>query len=191
MTNKYTNPNRILTYNESKMYTNKEYNIIKKQAKLERDKILQQYRLNEDEYPTIKIIEHIINNHEYQDLSPLKKEIMLSNIILPDDTKIINILTENGFTIEHIKIIIKFRGILKNLLLNKSNLSKELLEEIKIYKNVVSKLIEIFYINFHINNSTIILNRLSELLVTKPHLLDSLPKSSPISLSKIPSTITT
>jgi len=184
MTNKYTNPNRILTYNESKMYTNKEYNIIKKQAKLERDKILQQYRLNEDEYPTIKIIEHIINNHEYQDLSPLKKEIMLSNIILPDDTKIINILTENGFTIEHIKIIIKFRGILKNLLLNKSNLSKELLEEIKIYKNVVSKLIEIFYINFHINNSTIILNRLSELLVTKPHLLDSLPKSKAKRLTK-------
>ena len=66
---------------------------------------------------------------------------MLANAILPDDHKVIDTLTEKGFTLEHIRTIMKFRGILKNILLNKSIIQGDLKEKIEIYKKVTGILI--------------------------------------------------
>lgn len=46
------------------------------------------------------------------------------------------------------------------------------LKQIAIYKRVMDKLIDVFYKNFNFKDSTIILNRITELLVTSPNLFD-------------------
>lgn len=184
MIDNYLEPTRIISYNEGRILTKKEYTLLKRKAKIEREKIINNHKLNEDSPTTKKIIEYIINNTEYKDISPIKKEIILANAVLPDDIKIIEILTVNGFTLEHIKTIIRFRGILKNLVLTQSKLTEELKEQINIYKKVITKLIEVFSINFYTNNSTIILNRLCELLITNPQLFESMSKSKSRKLLK-------
>ena len=179
-----TDPHMIISYNEGKMITNKEYNILKRLAKNERDRILNDYELVEDSHLTQKVIEHIIRNTAYEDMSLSKREAMLANALLPDDIQIIDILTKEGFTIDHIKTIIRFRDILKNLLIHKQESTNELKEQIKIYKAVVDRLIDIFNTNFYTADSTIILNRLCELLVTKPHMFSELTIMKLKSLNK-------
>ena len=171
----YQNPERILSYNEALIITKKEYEILKNIAKKEKKRIEKEICMGEDNSSiNMLIIERQINMHNYDDLSPLKKEVMLSNALLPDDTKVIDTLTENGFTIEHIKTIIKFRGILKNQAMYKTAIEEDLKENINTYKKVVSILLNAFREKFNINNSTIILNRICELLVTKPELFETL-----------------
>ena len=169
-----TNPYKIVSYNEGKMFTDKEYNILKNIAKNEKDRIKNDYGLVEDSQLTQRIVEYVIISTKYDDLSLLKKEILLANALLPDDIKIIDLLSKEGFTIEHIKTIIRFRDILKNLLIHKKELTNELKEQLKIYKAVVDKIIDVFNTNFYTNNSTIILNKLCELLVTKPHMFNEM-----------------
>ena len=174
MIDNYLEPERIISYNEGRIITKKEYEILKKRAKKEKERIENEVCLGEyGSYINQKIIEHNIIKTEYSDLSIIQKEVMLSNAILPDDTKIIDVLTQNGFTIEHIKTIIHFRGILKNLVMYKSNITNELKEQINTYKKVVTILINIFKENFQTNNSTIILNRICQLLVTSPELFET------------------
>ena len=170
----YQNPERILSYIEALIITKKENEILKNIAKKEKKRIEQEICMSEDPETNMLIIEKQINMRNYDDLSPLKKEVMLANALLPDDTKVIDTLTENGFTIEHIKTIIKFRGILKNQAMYKTAIEKDLKENINIYKKVVSILLNTFKEKFNINNSTIILNRICELLVTKPELFETL-----------------
>lgn len=181
---KKTNPNRIISYNEAKMFTNKEYNLLKQQASNERKRIKKSYNLIEESNISQKIIEYIIKNSHYPELSILKKEILLANTLLPDDIKIVDILTKEGFTIEHIKTIIRFRDILKNLIIHKQQLNKELKEQLEIYKPITNKLIDIFNTNFYINDSTIILNKLCELIANKPQLFDEITKSNQKTLKK-------
>ena len=181
---KKTNPNRIISYNEAKMFTNKEYNLLKQQASNERKRIKKSYNLIEESNISQKIIEYIIKSSHIPELSILKKEILLANTLLPDDIKIVDILTKEGFTIEHIKTIIRFRDILKNLIIHKQQLNKELKEQLEIYKPITNKLIDIFNTNFYINDSTIILNKLSELIANKPQLFDEITKSNQKTLKK-------
>lgn len=51
-------------------------------------------------------------------------------------------------------------------------INKKLKEQIAIYKRVMDKLIDVFYKNFNFKDSTIILKRITELLVTSPNLFD-------------------
>ena len=179
-----TNPYIVVSYNEGKMFTDKEYNILKSIARNERERIKSDYEMFEDSQLTQKVIEYIIRNTKYDDLSLLKKEIVLANALLPDDIMIIDLLSKEGFTIEHIKTIIRFRDLLKNLLINKKELTNELREQLKIYKPVVDKVIDIFNTNFYTNNSTVILNKLCELLVTKPHMFNEMTISKAKTLNK-------
>ena len=172
----------IISYNEAKEIFEKEYNELKILGQIERENIEKEYTklikecnlTNEfNDYITKRLIGIRYDTSKYSDLTSIKKEIIIANAILPDDISIINLLHDNGFTIEHLKVIIRFRSILKNKITCKTkNIDKYLAEQIKIYKTVVSKLIEIFETNFKINDSTIILNRITELLVTSPNLFD-------------------
>ena len=171
----YQNPERILSYTEALIITKKEYQILKNIAKQEKKRVELEICMGEKEsLMNNLIIENNIKMSNYNDLSPLKKEVMLANAILPDDHKLIDILTENGFTLEHVKSIIKFRGILKNILINDSIIQDDLKENIEIYKRVTGILIKAFKEELNVNNSTIILNRICELLVTSPELFETL-----------------
>lgn len=174
MIDNYINPERILTYYEALTISKKEYIFLKQLAQIERENIQKENnnKLNNKEI-AIKLMALRFNTPIYPNLSSLKKEIILANAILPDDYKIINTLNEYGFNIYHLKTIIRFRGIIKNLIINNSLLTKELKENIKIYKRVTTKLIDIFNKEFNCNNSTIILNRISEILITYPDLLET------------------
>ena len=59
----------------------------------------------------------------------------------------------------------------------KTSIKEDLKEELKIYKKVVSILLNVFKEKFNINNSTVILNRICELLVTNPELFNTLEKT--------------
>ena len=171
----YQNPERILSYTEALIITKKEYQILKSLAKYEKKRIELEICMSEKEsLMNNLIIENNIKMSSYDDLSPLKKEVMLANAILPDDHKVIDTLTEKGFTLEHIKTIMKFRGILKNILLNESIIQDDLKVNIEIYKRVTSILIKAFKEKLNVNNSSIILNRICELLVTNPELFETL-----------------
>ena len=174
----FQKPEKILSYSEALIITKKEYEILKNIAKKEKKRIENEKCMGEkDSKINMLIIENNISMRNYDDLSLLKKEIMLANAILPDDVKVIDTLTENGFTLEHIKSIIKFRGILKNQLIYKNGISEDLKENINIYKNVVTILLNAFKEKFNVSNSTIILNRICELLVTSPELFETLNNS--------------
>lgn len=171
----YQKPERILSYQEALIITKKEYQILKNIAKKERKRIELEICMAEKDSAINKlIIESNINMRNYDDLSPLKKEVMLANAILPEDDKVIDTLTEYGFTLEHIKTIIKFRGILKNQVMSKTVIEDDLKESIKIYKKVVTILMNAFREKFNVNNSMVVLNRICELLVTSPELFDTL-----------------
>lgn len=170
----YTNPERILSYNEAKKITQKEYSLLKQPLK----------EIKPENYPELdyhyyrdKAIESRKKELIYSDQTGLKKEVLIANTILPDDIKIIDKLTANGFTYEHLYAIIRFRSILKNILMNNTKITNDLKEHIRIYKNVTTKLIKVFEQNFFFNDSTIILNRICEMLITCPHLFESINKN--------------
>ena len=171
----YQKPEKVLSYTEALVITKKEYEILKNIAKKEKKRIENEKCMGEkDSEINMLIIENNITMRNYDNLSPLKKEIMLANAILPEDSKVIDTLTENGFTLEHIKSIIKFRGILKNQLVYKNGIPEDLKESIEIYKKVVTILLNTFKEKFNVNNSTIILNRICELLVTSEEIFENL-----------------
>lgn len=173
MIDDYFKPEKILSYVEARTIGTREYTMLKQIGQIERDYVLKKYLLPKEPELSIKsIVESRLNDPKYDNLSNLKKEVVLANSILPDDIKIIDILTKEGFTLQHLKTIIKFRSILKNLLINKTMINKELKEQIAIYKRVMDKLIDVFYKNFNFKDSTTILNRITELLVTSPNLFD-------------------
>lgn len=177
MKKKYIDPNRIITYNEGNCITKVEYNLLQNIANEERNRILKEYNLdNFDLEHKNRFIYDMISNNDYNDLSNIQKEIVLSNSIINDDVKLIDILTLNGFTLEHIKTIIRFRDKLKNLMLYNPILTKELKEDINTYKVIVSKLIDIVNQEFKTNNSTVILNKICILLTLYPELFSSISK---------------
>lgn len=138
-------PETIISYNEAHCITNVEYLYLKETA--------------------------IKKNHLPSNLtlSNIQKEVIQTNMIY-DDEKFISILNENQFTIKHLKSIIRFRDILKNLIIDNSIITPDLKEKITIYKTVVSKLLDIVNKEFNINDSTIILNKICILLVQYPEL---------------------
>ena len=180
----YTNPSNILSITDTLMISNKEYLFLKQLGIKERESIIKNnpqinnHRLN-------KLLIDTLNKESiYPNLSIIKKQIILSNAILPNDVIIANKLLEYGFTIEHLKTIIRFRSIIKNHLQNKFILTKELKDNIIIYKKVTNILINIFNKEFNCNNSTIILNRISEMLITSKDLFQTNSKSNNLTKKK-------
>lgn len=174
MIDDYIEAGKILSYPEALIRTKKEYAYLKQYSQIEREKIEKEIDLQiGSNFFNKDIIENRIDFSKYPNTSKLNKEIILANIILPDDVKIIDILTEAGFTLEHLKTIVRFRSILKNLLINNSIITDELKEQIAIYKRVTTKLINVFKEHFNFNESTIILNRITEMLITCPNLFET------------------
>ena len=62
---KKTNPNRIISYNEAKMFTNKEYNLLKQQASNERKRIKKSYNLIEESNISQKIIAKVMIEQDH------------------------------------------------------------------------------------------------------------------------------
>lgn len=174
MQKKKIDPSKIISYNEGLCITKSEYTLLKDIAIQEKSKILKEYNLTKANLDhQNKFIQHIISITEYNNLSNRQKEVMLINSQVKDDNQLIELLNNNGFTLEHIKTIIRFRDKIKNLMLYNPTLTKKLKEELEIYKKVVSQLIEIINKEFHINNSTIILNKICLLIVLYPELFES------------------
>lgn len=177
MKKKHIDPNKIISFNEGNCLTKVEYNLLIKISVEERNKILKEYNLNNlDLSNKNRFIQEIISNNKYPNLSNIQKEAMIASTIIQDDIKLINLLTDNGFTLEHIKTIIRFRDKIKNLILYKPILTNDLKEEISIYKNIVSKLINIVNKEFYTNNSSIILNKICVLISLYPELFKSTSK---------------
>lgn len=172
MFNEICDPEKILTPIEAKLITPIEYNILKEKAKEERNKILKNITKTNGNDPFMEnhIIQFImslkINSKEYEELPVLRKEIILANAILSEDTDIIDLLIESGFTYEHLDAIVRYRKLLKDRIIYNITETKEELEKNKIYIKWVSKIIELFKSRFNIDNPTIILNRICEMLHT-------------------------
>lgn len=171
-----SNSERILTYIDALTITKKEYNYFKQLSIIEKERIEKKLKMSFEEHPVDKkYLEEIILGTEYKNISSMNKEIMLANAILPDDQKIATLLNEEGFTLEYLKIIIRFRSLLKNILTNNLPIDKETRQKLDAYKVIVEKLVDLFNKHFNVNNQTIILNRICEMLVTCPELF--VPKS--------------
>jgi len=165
----YTEPYKILSYYEALTIPEKEYTYLKKLAISEKINLTLNNKINLN-YNLI--FNKISTSIKTKDLPIIKKEIIIANIMIPDDETITKILTDNNFTLDHLKLIIRFRSILKNYILNNKKLDAELKENIHIYKNIISIILNIFKKELNINNSTIILNRITELIIIKPYLFE-------------------
>lgn len=162
----YTKPSNILSYYEGLTISKKEYQYLKKLGQNKRIEMLKE-KPNIDIYSLYKNIKTIrINSSIYPNTSSLNKEIILANAIFPNDIELIELLSSYEITLSHLKMIIRFRSILKNLLIYKKPLTKDLEENIIIYKKAIAYLINIFNKHYHFNDATIILNRLTELIIT-------------------------
>lgn len=166
----YPNVERVITTIESMMITDKEYQKIKKISKSIKEIV--EKEINDEINPYRFVIHHIeksVRQSDLYTLSPAGKEIIIANILLPDDIKIAELLNKNGFTIENLKSIIRFRSLLKNVILNNAPINKELEDHFIEYKENVKKILELFNEEFNTNDQTIILNRICELLTTHPN----------------------
>ena len=173
MSKKKLNANRILTPIEASTLSKKDYTNLKQLVQIERENFEKTYNIKLDGHDiTTRMFIFEITNRSYSNLTILEKEILLANAAFPSDKEIATLLSENGFTINHLKAIIRFRSLIKKSLVNDKKMDEELSTQFEIYKKVVSKLLDLFNANFKFNNSTIILNRICEMLVTCPELFE-------------------
>lgn len=169
-----TNAERILTTVESMMITKKEYMQLKEISKTIRKYAEEKFQSEINSCGIVRYyIEYTIRNSQYRNLPSTQKEIIIANVILPDDTKVADVLNKNNFTIEHLKAMLRFRSLLKNILLNDSRIDTETARQFAIYKQFVNKIIAIFKLEFGIDNQTLILNRICEMIETCPLYFDT------------------
>lgn len=177
MSKKKVNPNRILTPIEANMLSQKDYTNLKQLIQIKKESLEKKHNITlDDNFLTAEMFLFEMNYNPHSNLTILKQEILLANTILPDDKQIASILSQNGFTINHLKSIIRYRSLIKRLLINNKEMDEEFLEQFQIYKQIVSKLLSIFYFHFKFNDSTIILNRICEMLITCPELFENKSK---------------
>lgn len=172
----HPNIERAITYVEALTILKNEDIELKKISKVIKEHIENklQIEINSNNI-TIYYLESIIRKARYNDLSNIKKEIIISNILLPNDEEIAVLLNQNGYTLEDLKSILRFRTILKNNILNDTQLDQNNKEKYEEYKKEITKIIKIFKSNLNIDNQTIILNRICEMLVTCPELFERKP----------------
>ena len=166
---------RTITSIEASLISNVEYEELKNISKRIINYINKTYTNGFKSYNFIKLyLESIIINSERTYTIPrVYKEIIIGNIMLPNDIEIVELLTKNGYTIEHLKTIIRFRSLLKNIILNSVPFDQELERQFEIYKKHVDKIIELFKSALNIQEQTIILNRITEIVQTNPNYFES------------------
>ena len=164
----YPFANRILTYLDAMTITEKEYQILKSISNKIKNETENMFYEDINQYNIIiHYIEKRIRKSKLINNSILSKEIIISNILLPNDIEIIDFLNKSGYTYEHLKNIIKFRTLIKNILLNDLEFNEEQKKQYEEYKKEIKNIITIFKEKYNISDSKIILNRICELLVRK------------------------
>jgi len=176
----YFETERILTYADACTITEIERRELRKIAKLERKMLLLEYNqltgfntsTNKhvaNYYITKRLLTKRMYSTKYDDKSILRKEIIYANAILPNDEEIAELLTSNKYTYKHLLEVMRVRKYFLDIIKYKNiNISiEELNEQTKIYKNYVIGIIDLFNRKFGVNNPTIILNRICELLATR------------------------
>lgn len=181
----YFESERILTYIDALTITAKECNELKRYGHRERKEIIKEYKelrnsnklpreTNPRDYITEKLLTQRNFSTKYNNKSTLRREIIYANAILPNDVTIAELLNNNHFSFEHLKKIIEVRKKILFLIKSKNTtITDDLIKDIAIYKKIVTKLINLFESKFGINDSTIILNRICEMLVTCPTFFES------------------
>ena len=167
----YPNVERAITSIEASLISKREYEELKNISNYIRNNINKKTPQNIKNYKFIK--NYLAQTITTRNFSNTAKEIIIGNILLPDDIKIAELLTKNGFTIEHLNIIIRFRALLKNIILNSTPINEELERQFKIYKTAINKIIEIFKLELNFDDQTTILNRITEILITNPNYFES------------------
>lgn len=176
----YPNAERTVASIEASMITPREYYRLKEISKAIRNHIENQLQTNTStDGFTRYYIELAIRSSQHKNLSNTEIEIVIANAILPDDISIAELLSKHHFTIDHLKTIIRFRSLLKNIILNGKAFDDELKRQFEIYKKFVAKIIEIFKSEFGIDDQTVILNRICEMLVTCPAFFEERTSTNP------------
>ena len=161
---------RVLTYLDAMIITEKEYQILKNISNEIRKETEENFN-NSINHNKIIIyhIEKSIRESKLNNNSILAKEIIIANILLPNDIDIIDLLNKSGYTYDSLKNIIRFRTLIKNIVLSDKEFNNEERKKYKEYKEEVKNIIYIFKENYNITDQTIILNRICELLIRKPN----------------------
>lgn len=166
----YPFKDRVLTYLEAMIITEREYQTIKDISKKIRKTTEEIFNDNINLYNIIIYnIEKRIRQSKLLNNSTLSKEIIIANILLPNDIEIIDFLNNKGYTYESLKKIIKFRTLIKNILSSNIEFNEEYKRQYEEYKKEVKSIKNIFKEKYNITDQTIILNRICELLVRKPN----------------------
>lgn len=161
---------RVLTYLDARIITEKEYQILKKISNTIKKETEETFNYSINQYNAIiYYVEKSIRESKTINKSILSKEIIISNILLPNDIEIIDLLNKSGYTYDSLKNIIKFRSIIKNIISSNNEFNKENKQKYKEYKEEVKNIITIFKEKYNITDQTIILNRICELLVRMPN----------------------
>lgn len=175
----YFEPERILTYIDALTFSKAEFESLKKLAKIERKKFSLEYQkfiierqlpkeTTCNEYITKRLLSKRLYSTDYNDKSTIRREIIYANALLPNDEEVEELLTKNGYTYEHLIEVMKVRKYILDIIKYKNNTIPDaiLLQQIKTYKNYVTAIIALFKDKFQIDNATIILNRICEILAT-------------------------
>ena len=170
----YPNMERAITYVEALTISKNEDLELKKISKIIKKHLEEklQVEINFSNF-TIYYLEEIIKKTKYNNLSNIKKEIIIANILLPNDIEIADLLNKNGYTIEDLKSLIRFRTILKNIILNNISLNQTEKEEYTKYKEEITNLTNLFKNTLNIDKPTIFLNKICEMLVVCPNLFEN------------------
>ena len=173
----YPNTERAITAIEVMIITKKEYIKLIKLSQEIKSCIEKELNCELPIYGIIKyyIENTIINPNNLSNFSQTAKEIIIANILLPETIKVVELLNNNGYTIEHLKNITRFRALLKNIILSNAPIDTNLANQFMIYKKYVTHITELFKKTFGIIDQTIILNRICEILVTYPNLFETKP----------------
>ena len=161
---------RVLTYLDAMIITEKEYQILKNISNEIRKETEENFNntINQNKI-IIHHIEKSIRESKLNNNYILAKEIIISNILIPNDIDIIDLLNRSGYTYDSLKNIIRFRTLIKNIVLSDKEFNNEERKKYKEYKEEVKNIINIFKENYNITDQTIILNRICELLIRKPN----------------------
>ena len=170
----YPNAERAITLIDMRQIGLREYQFIITLSKSIKEEIEQEIKIQiQNNDITRYYFEEIIKNLQIENLTPLKREILIGNAILPDSKKIIDIQNKNGYSVTNLTKILRFRTILKNILLNDLHIDKNTQEQFEIYKKELISLTEIFKNEFNLDNPSIILNRICELITIYPQLFQA------------------
>lgn len=176
----YLEAKNTITLSEFTMIPSSEYSKLVKLSKKIKKELEEELNcsINESRLTSLYVKNRIRDSKNIEARNNIQKEILLGNIFLPDDIKIADLLCKNRYTIGHLKTIIRFRSMLKNIILNSTSMDDKLKEQFVAYKKIVSELVMLFKVEFGIDDQTIILNRICDLLVRHPNYFDTKENSN-------------